>query len=65
MNSINICKVSLGINSYKIFIGKNIHKSITDYISNYKKYSKTVVISDKNIFEKNPSLFNNYLKKEI
>ena len=63
MNSINICKVSLGINSYKIFIGKDIHKSLADYISNYKKYSKTIVISDKNIFEKNSILFNNYLKK--
>ena len=52
MNSIDICKVSLGINSYKIFIGKDIHKSLTDYISNYKNYSKTVVISDKNILEK-------------
>ena len=65
MNSIDICKVSLGINSYKIFIGKDIHKSLTDYISNYKNYSKTVVISDKNILEKNNSLFNKYLKKEI
>ena len=52
MNSIDICKVSLGINSYKIFIGKDIHKSLTDYISNYKNYSKTIVISDKNILEK-------------
>ena len=65
MNSLNICKVSLGTNSYKIFIGKDIHKSITDYISNYKDYSRTVVISDKNILEKNPTLFNNYLKKKI
>ena len=65
MNNLHICKVSLGINSYKIFIGKDIHKSITDYISNYKKYSRTIVISDKKILEKNPSLFNNYLKKEI
>ena len=65
MNSIDICKVSLGKNSYKIFIGKDIHKSLTDYISNYKNYSKTIVISDKNILEKNPSLFNNHLKKEI
>ena len=65
MNSVDICKVSLGINSYKIFIGKDIHKSLTDYISNYKNYSKTVVISDKNILKKNPILFNNFLKKEI
>ena len=57
MNSIDICKVSLGINSYKIFIGKDIHKSLTDYISNYKNYSKTIVISDKNILEKNSTLF--------
>ena len=61
MNSLNICKVSLGTNSYKIFIGKDIHKSLTDYISNYKNYSKTVVISDKNILKKNPILFNNFL----
>ena len=65
MNSTDICKVSLGINSYKIFIGKDIHKSLTDYISNYKNYSKTIVISDKNILEKNPSLFNNYLKNKV
>ena len=65
MNNLNICKVSLGKNSYKIFIGKDIHKSITDYIPNYKNYSRTVVISDNNILKKNPSLFNNYLRKEI
>ncbi len=65
MNSLEICKVSLGINSYKIFIGKDIHKSITDFISNYKNYSKTIVISDRNIVEKNPSLFNKFLKKKI
>ena len=65
MNNFEICKVSLGINSYKIFIGKDIHKSITNFISNYKNYSRTVVISDKNILEKNPSLFKNYLRKEI
>ena len=64
MNSIEICKVSLGINSYKIFIGKDIHKSITNYISNYENYSKTIVVSDKNILEKNPSLFNNLFKKK-
>ena len=65
MNNIDICKVSLGINSYKIFIGKDIHKSLTNYISNYKNYSKTIVISDKNILEKNPSLFNNCFEKQI
>ena len=65
MNNFEICKVSLGINSYKIFIGKDIHKSIIDYIPNYKNYSRTVVISDNNILKKNPSLFNNYLRKEI
>ena len=52
MNNISICKVSLGIKSYKIFIGKNINKSITDYIPNYKNYSRTIVISDKHILKK-------------
>ena len=65
MNSLEICRVSLGINSYKIFIGKDIHKSITDYISNYKNYSRTIVISDEKILKKNPSLFNRYLKREM
>ncbi len=65
MSKLDICKVSLGINSYKIFIGKDIHRSITNYISNYKTYSSTIVISDKNIYEKNSLLFKKYLKKEI
>ena len=52
MNSLNICKVSLGKNSYKIFIGKDIHKSIIDYIPNYKNYTKTILVTDKNILEK-------------
>ena len=64
MNNLEICKVSLGINSYKIFIGKDIHKSITDYISNYENYSRTIVVADKNVLKKNPSLFNDHIRKK-
>ncbi len=65
MNNIVNYKVSLGVNSYRIFIGKEILGSINDYIPSHKNYSRIIVITDKNIHRKNPRLFEKVLKKLI
>ncbi len=65
MNNIVNYKVSLGINSYRIFIGKEILGSVKNFIPNYKNYSKIFIITDKNIFLKNSRLFEEDLKKNF
>ena len=54
-------KVSLGKNSYSIFIGKNIIKSIKRFVPNINQYSKIILISDSTIFNSNIPLFNKHL----
>lgn len=49
-------KVSLGKDSYCIFIGNKNLKNITNYIPNYKHYSKKILITDKKIIEKKKRL---------
>jgi len=59
-SSINY-KVSLGAESYPIFIGNKNLKYITRYIPNYKNYSKIILVTDKKILEKKSRL----LKAEL
>ncbi len=58
-------KVSLGKNSYSIFIGKDILRSIKTFIPNYKNYSKIILITDTNIYKKNSELLNLELNKKL
>ena len=52
-------KVSLGKDSYCIFIGNKNLKNITNYIPNYKHYSKKILITDKKIIQKKKETFTN------
>ena len=52
-------KVSLGKNSYPIFIGNKNLKNINKYISNYKTYSKIILVTDKKIFGKKKKTLEN------
>lgn len=58
-------KVSLGKNSYKIFIGKKIFQDLTNFIPNFPKYSKKIIIIDSNVYKKNVDFFNAGLIKNF
>ena len=58
-------KVSLGKNSYPIFIGKNIIKSIKKFIPNIDQYSKIILISDLTVLKNNRLLFNKHLPEML
>ena len=58
-------KVSLGKKSYTIFIGKSILGSITTFIPDFQKYSKIILVTDKNVYKNNLKLFNLVFKKEM
>tara|TARA_B100000900_G_scaffold232662_1_gene197551 strand:+ start:235 stop:1341 length:1107 start_codon:yes stop_codon:yes gene_type:complete len=65
MDNVINCKVSLGKNSYTIFIGKDILDSINNYIPNSSNYSKRILVTDINVHKKNLRLFNKILKEHF
>ena len=58
-------RVSLGKNSYPIFIGKNLLKSLKNHIPNFYNYSKIIIISDSAIHSVNEMLFKKYLPQNF
>ncbi len=58
-------KVSLEKNSYSIFIGNKNLKNISKFIPNYKNYTKTILVTDKNILEKKKKLLRRELLNEL
>ena len=58
-------KVSLGKDSYPIFIGKNLLKSLKNHIPNFYNYSKIIIVSDSAISSVNELLFKKYLPQNF
>ena len=52
MKKLDSYTVSLNKNSYGIYIGRNLLKSLDDFIPKETKYSKIIVVTDK-IIQKN------------
>ena len=58
-------RVSLGKNSYPIFIGKDLLKSLKNHIPSFYNYSKIIIISDSAIHSVNEMLFKKYLPQNF
>ncbi|MEE2694726.1 MAG: 3-dehydroquinate synthase [Pseudomonadota bacterium] len=61
MNSVINFTVALGKKSYPIFIGEGLLKSISDFIPKFNNYSKIILVTDKNIYNKNSKAIDNSL----
>ena len=49
MTKISKIKVNLGNRSYPIYIGNDLLSSFDKLIEGFSKYSKVVIVSDKNV----------------
>ena len=57
--------VSLNKNSYNIYIGRNLLKSLDDFIPKESKYSKIIVVTDKIILKKWGKLIEKNFKENL
>ena len=65
MKKLDSYTVSLNKNSYGIYIGRNLLKSLDDFIPKETKYSKIIVVTDKIIQKKWGKLIDKSFKENL